>query len=191
MAVQLFFVPQDISGLMELMGGKENFVQRLDQMFTESSVTTGRHQADITGLIGQYAHGNEPSHHMAYLYSYAGKAWKTQEILRKIMDNLYTHHPDGLCGNEDCGQMSAWYVFSAMALSGNARIAFYTIGTPMMDKITISLENGNTFVILAKGLSKENKYIQKATLNGKIWPNSYISHQQIMNGGSIDIRNGK
>ncbi|HNV49529.1 MAG: GH92 family glycosyl hydrolase [Bacteroidales bacterium] len=186
-----FFVPQDISGLMELMGGKENFVQRLDQMFTESSVTTGRHQADITGLIGQYAHGNEPSHHMAYLYSYAGKAWKTQEILRKIMDNLYTHHPDGLCGNEDCGQMSAWYVFSAMGFYPvTPGSPFYTIGTPMMDKITISLENGNTFVILAKGLSKENKYIQKATLNGKIWPNSYISHQQIMNGGLLIFEMG-
>lgn len=120
------------------------------------------------------------------------KPGKHKKFFGILWDNLYTHHPDGFRGNEDCGQMSAWYVFSAMGFYPvTPGSPFYTIGTPMMDKITISLENGNTFVILAKGLSKENKYIQKATLNGKIWPNSYISHQQIMNGGLLIFRNGK
>ncbi len=186
------FVPQDISGLMELMGGREKFIERLDQMFAENSQTTGRHQADITGLIGQYAHGNEPSHHMAYLYNYAGQPWKTQEVVREIMDDLYTHHPDGLCGNEDCGQMSAWYVLSAMGfypVTPGANL--YAIGSPVMDKVTIRLENGNEFVIEAKNLSTENKYIQTATYNGHVWPNSFITHQMIMDGGYLVFEMGK
>ncbi|MBE0638267.1 MAG: GH92 family glycosyl hydrolase, partial [Bacteroidales bacterium] len=186
------FVPQDISGLMELMGGREKFIERLDQMFAESSQTTGRHQADITGLIGQYAHGNEPSHHMAYLYNYAGQPWKTQEVVREIMDDLYTHHPDGLCGNEDCGQMSAWYVLSAMGfypVTPGANL--YAIGSPVMDKVTIRLENGNEFVIEAKNLFTENKYIQTATYNGHVWPNSFITHQMIMDGGYLVFEMGK
>lgn len=186
------FVPQDISGLMELMGGREKFIERLDQMFAESSQTTGRHQADITGLIGQYAHGNEPSHHMAYLYNYAGQPWKTQEVVREIMDDLYTHHPDGLCGNEDCGQMSAWYVLSAMGfypVTPGANL--YAIGSPVMDKVTIRFENGNEFVIEAKNLSTENKYIQTATYSGRVWPNSFITHQMIMDGGYMVFEMGE
>jgi predicted alpha-1,2-mannosidase len=103
-----FFVPQDIDGLIKIMGGKDAFEKKLDSLFNTTSETTGREQSDITGLIGQYAHGNEPSHHMAYLYDYIGKPWKTQQQVRQIMDEFYTNNPDGLCGNEDCGQMSAW-----------------------------------------------------------------------------------
>src|SRR6185437_10989919 len=108
-----FFAPQDISGLMALMGGRAQFAHKLDQLFAAESRTTGREQADITGLIGQYAHGNEPSHHMAYLYDYAGEPWKTQMRLWEIMDHFYNAASDWLIGNEVCGQMSAWYVFSA------------------------------------------------------------------------------
>ena len=108
------FVPQDISGHIKLMGGAKNYEQHLDNMFSASTKTSGREQPDVTGLIGQYAHGNEPSHHMAYLYNYVGKPHKTQKIVRQILDEQYTHLPDGLSGNEDCGQMSAWYVLSAM-----------------------------------------------------------------------------
>lgn len=187
-----FFVPQDISGLMELLGGADSLVARLDQMFAESTQATGRHQADITGLIGQYAHGNEPSHHMAYLYNYAGQPWKTQAIVRDIMDELYTHHPDGLCGNEDCGQMSAWYVLSAMGFYPvTPGSGLYAIGSPVLDKVTINLENGNEFVIETKNLSNENKYIQTATYNGRVWPNSFITHQMLMDGGYLVFEMGK
>jgi len=109
-----YYVPQDVSGLMDLLGGSDSLAARLDLLFSARQNTSGRHQADITGLIGQYAHGNEPSHHMAYLYNYCGKPWKTQKRVRQIMDELYTSNADGLCGNEDCGQMSAWYVMSAL-----------------------------------------------------------------------------
>ncbi len=138
-------------------------------MFTESTETTGRHQSDITGLVGQYAHGNEPSHHMAYLYNYVGQPWKTQKRVRQIMDELYTEKPDGLCGNEDCGQMSAWYVLSAMGFYPvTPGDPIYAIGSPLFEEITINLENGNNFTIKANNNSPENIYIQSATLNGEI-----------------------
>src|SRR5207247_3076704 len=163
-----FFVPQDISGLIELMGGKENFARKLDELFTTDSKTTGREQADITGLIGQYAHGNEPSHHIAYLYDYAGQSWKTQFRVRQIMDNFYTPRPDGLIGNEDCGQMSAWYVLSAAGFySVTPGSPLYAIGTPLFPEFRFNLENGRSFVIKARGISAQNIYIQSATLNDK------------------------
>ena len=162
-----FFVPQDINGLVEMVGGKEKFIERLDQLFSESSETTGREQSDITGLIGQYAHGNEPSHHMAYLYNYVGKPWKTQLRTRQIMDELYTDRPDGLCGNEDCGQMSAWYVLNAMGFypvtPGDQA---YSIGSPLFEKVTLNLENGKIFKVITKNNSSLNKFIQSAKLNG-------------------------
>ncbi len=121
MAVQLC-VPQDVSGLMDILGGKDALIAKLDELFSVSSETTGRHQSDITGLIGQYAHGNEPSHHMAYLYNYASQPHKTQKVVNQIVNTLYTDKPDGLCGNEDCGQLSSWYIFQHYGiLSGNTR----------------------------------------------------------------------
>ena len=186
------FAPQDISGHIKLMGGKENFEKHLDKMFSSSSKTLGREQPDITGLIGQYAHGNEPSHHMAYLYNYIGKPYKTQKKVREILDGQYTNRPDGLSGNEDCGQMSSWYVLSAMGFySVTPGLDYYTIGTPIFEKTTLNLENGNTFTIIANDVSKNNIYIQSAILNGKKYDKSFISHKDIMSGGEIIFEMGR
>lgn len=183
-----FFVPQDISGLIRLNGGDEKFSQKLDSLFLESSETTGRNQADITGLIGQYAHGNEPSHHMAYLYSYSGQAWKTQFYVDKILTEFYSDQPDGLCGNEDCGQMSAWYVFSSLGFypvtPGSPN---YTLGAPLFSDVSLNLENGNTFKIFAPDRSKENIYIDQVRLNGRVLNRAYISHDEIMAGGVLEF----
>ena len=186
-----FFVPQDINGLVSLLGGRDVLIDRLDQLFTESSATTGRHQSDITGLVGQYAHGNEPSHHMAYLYNYVSQPWKTQQRTRQIMDELYTHLPDGLCGNEDCGQMSAWYVLSAMGFySVTPGDVNYAIGSPLFEEVELNLENDKTFRILAKNNTPNNKYIQSATLNGKEFSKTFISHFDIINGGELVFEMG-
>ena len=143
------FTPQDIQGHIDLMGGAEKLEQHLDSLFTADSQTSGREQVDITGLIGQYAHGNEPSHHMAYLYNYVGKPHKTQHRVRQIMEEQYSIYPDGLSGNEDCGQMSSWYVLSAMGFySVTPGLDYYTIGTPLFDQAHIKLENGHTFVFV-------------------------------------------
>jgi len=179
-----FFVPQDVSGMMDLLGGPKEFIQKLDDMFNASMEMSGRHQSDITGLIGQYAHGNEPSHHMAYLYNFAGEAWKTQKLVRQIMADQYSEKPDGLCGNEDCGQMSAWYVMGAMGFYPvTPGTDYYVTGSPIFDKVSIHLENGNTCIIEAKNNSEANKYIQSATLNGEELKQSYIHHQAINDGG--------
>lgn len=186
-----FFVPQDISGLLELMGGKKKFARKLDELFTTDEKTTGRDQADITGLIGQYAHGNEPSHHMAYLYDYAGQPWKAQQRLRQIMDEFYKAQPDGLIGNEDCGQMSAWYVLSAAGLYPVTPGApIYAIGTPLFPELRINLENGKAFVIKAPGVSANNIYIQSATLNGRPYRYAYLLHKDLMSGGELVFRMG-
>lgn len=185
------FVPQDISGHIKLMGGKENYEKHLDNMFTASSQTSGRHQADITGLIGQYAHGNEPSHHMAYLYNYIGKCSKTQKYVHQILTEQYTNLPDGLSGNEDCGQMSSWYVLSSLGFySVTPGEEYYTIGTPLFDKSTIKLENGHSFIIEAKNVSDQNIYIQSVTLDAKQYNKSYISHEDIMSGGTLKFTMG-
>lgn len=187
-----FYVPQDISGFIEYLGGKAKLEAKLDELFTTSSETAGRHQADITGLIGQYAHGNEPSHHMAYLYSYVNKPWKTQERISQILDEMYSNTPDGLSGNEDCGQMSSWYVLSTMGIYPvTPGLDYYTIGSPRLEKATINLENGNQFQFIAANASVENKYIQSATLNGKPFNRTYISHSEIMNGGVLAFEMGK
>ncbi|MCF6243061.1 MAG: GH92 family glycosyl hydrolase [Bacteroidales bacterium] len=187
-----FFVPQDIQTLIKLHGGNEPFIKQLDELFSTSSKTTGRQQADITGLIGQYAHGNEPSHHMAYLHNYAGMPWKTQAMVRKIMDEQYYNAPDGLSGNEDCGQMSSWYVFSAMGFYPvTPGSVDYILGTPLFKKISIHLENGNTFTIEAPDVSGKNIYIQSAKLNGKAYKKSFITHDVIMEGGVLELKMGK
>jgi len=181
-----FYAPQDISGLMALMGGKEQFENRLDEMFSAPENLSGRQQADITGLIGQYAHGNEPSHHMAYLYNYTGSPDKTQRLVRQIMDELYGTGPDGLCGNEDCGQMSAWFVLSAMGFYPvTPGSGYYVIGSPLFDEVILHLEGGKTFQISARGNDERNIYIQSASLNGKSYTRSYIDNSDIMNGGVI------
>lgn len=183
-----FYVPQDISGLAALMGGEDAFEKKLDDMFNATTLLTGRNQADITGLIGQYAHGNEPSHHMAYLYNYIGKPEKTQKMVRRIMKEMYTDQPDGLCGNEDCGQMSAWYVMSAIGIypvtPGSNQ---YIIGSPLFDEVTIDVGDGRTFTVVARNNSSENIYISSSTLNGKAFHYTYLNHEEIMKGGILSF----
>lgn len=186
-----FYVPQDIEGLITLLGGNEAFVHRLDELFTTSSVVSGREQPDITGLIGQYAHGNEPSHHMAYLYSYAGAPWKTQRRVREIMAAMYSDRPDGLCGNEDCGQLSAWYVLSAMGFYPvTPGSDIYVIGSPLFDAVTIDVGAGRTFSIRTRNGSSRNWYIQSARLNGGRHEKSFISHGRIVSGGELILEMG-
>ncbi|WP_425076110.1 GH92 family glycosyl hydrolase [Psychroserpens sp. S379A] len=184
-----FYVPQDISGFMKLLGGKDQLEAQLDELFTAETKTSGRSQADITGLIGQYAHGNEPSHHMAYLYNFVNKPHKTQERVRQILTELYTNAPDGISGNEDCGQMSAWYVLSSLGFypvtPGSNQ---YIIGTPLFDNATIHLENGKHFNILAHNLNDRNIYIESVVLNDKPHQKTFISHQDIINGGTLEFQ---
>ncbi len=180
------YVPQDVAGLINLMGGDKAFEAWLDACFTTQTDFSKINVADVTGLIGQYAHGNEPSHHISYLYNYVGTPWKTQEMTRKIMATLYKATPDGIDGNEDCGQMSAWYVMSAMGLySVTPGQTYYTIGSPAFNNIKIHLENGKTFEIVANNNSPENVYIQSAQLNGKSYTKTFLEQEDIMNGGTL------
>ena len=176
-------VQHDVPGLIALFGGEEAFLQKLDSVFTVKLETT---QADVTGLIGQYAHGNEPSHHVAYLYTLAGRSERTQELIRQIFDTQYLPKPNGLCGNDDCGQMSAWYIFSAMGFYPvNPVSGEYVFGAPQFPKFTLHLADGKTFTILAEGLSEEHKYIDSITLNGKPYTKNYITHEDILKGGIL------
>ncbi|MDL2282194.1 GH92 family glycosyl hydrolase, partial [Parabacteroides sp. OttesenSCG-928-G06] len=178
-------VQHDIPALIEWMGGNEKFTVMLDSLFTMEVENQG-HVLDITGLIGQYAHGNEPSHHVAYLYTLAGKASKTQEMIRRIVRTQYNNHPAGLCGNDDCGQMSAWYIFSCMGFYPvNPCGGTYVFGAPQLPEIVLNLPNGKTFKVQAKNLSEENKYIQQIFLNGKPYSQPEIRHRDIENGGEL------
>lgn len=180
------FVPHDVHGLIELMGSKQELENWLDALFTAPSETTGREQADITGLIGQYAHGNEPSHHMAYLYNFTDNPWKGQQYLHQILTMLYFNDPEGLSGNEDCGQMSAWYVLSSMGIYSLAPGSdVYVFGTPLHEKSVIQLENGNTFTIESTNRAPENIYVKKVFLNGEVLNRNYIHHKEIMAGGVL------
>lgn len=186
-----FFVPQDINGLIDLLEGDEAFSAKLDDLFNADNSLTGRSQPDISGLIGQYAHGNEPSHHMAYLYSFVGQAWKTQEIAYKTMKELYTTERDGLCGNEDCGQMSSWYNLSALGFYPvTPGLDYYVFGTPIFSEASISLKDGKEFSIIANNVNEANKYIQSIKLNEEQYTKSFIRHQDIMNGGVLIFEMG-
>lgn len=183
-----WFVPQDVEGLMELVGGQKSFEAHLDTLFTTSSELTGdpNAAADVTGMIGQYAHGNEPSHHIPYLYNYAGAPRKTQALVDHILRTLYHNGPNGLSGNEDVGQMSAWYALSAMGFySFCPGRPVYEIGRPIFDKVTIHLSNGKDFVIQAKNNSVENKYIRSMKLNGEDLAEPRFSHFDLMKGGEL------
>ena len=184
--VYSFFVPQDINGLIALQGGKTNFVAKLDSLFTTKDALIGREQPDITGLIGQYAHGNEPSHHIAYLYNYGAQPHKTQRLVRTILNDFYQATPDGLIGNEDCGQMSAWYVLSSMGLYEVAPgVPNYDFGSPLFNTVKINLENGKTFTIKTINNAKTNCYIQSIQLNGKPYHQTFLPHSVLENGGSL------
>ena len=188
----LWLAPQDVNGLIELLGGKEPFADKLDQLFKVAEGVKGKEASnDISGLIGAYAHGNEPGHHTSFLFNYAGHAWRTQELNRQIQETMYTNAPDGLCGNEDCGQMSAWYVFSAMGFYPvNPSELQYQFGSPIVQEAKVEVAPGKFFTMKAPLASKENKYIQAVTLNGQKLDRSYITHQEIMDGGTLEFTMG-
>jgi len=184
-----WFVPHDVQGLIALHGGKEQFIKKLDSLFQGSSAVDGQNSsADISGLIGQYAHGNEPSHHIAYLYNYAGQPWKTQELVDSILTTLYFNDANGLSGNEDCGQMSAWYILSSLGIyqvsPGNPT---YALGRPLFDEATLNLENGKKFKIKALNNSAVNKYVSVVKLNGILLEKPFITHQDIIAGGVLEF----
>ena len=180
-------VQQDIPGLISLMGGKKKFSDKLDSLFTMDSKVFGKGSTlDVTGLVGQYAHGNEPNHHVAYLYTMAGNPAKTQQLVRRIADQFYLNTPEGLSGNDDCGQMSAWYLFTAMGFYPvNPADGRYVFGAPQLRKITITLADKKTFVIEAKNLSAANMYVQSISLNGLSYKKNFIIHHDIMTGGKL------
>lgn len=187
--VYSFFVPHDISGLIELQNGKGNFAKKLDRLFTTEDKLTGREQPDITGLIGQYAHGNEPSHHIAYLFNYVEQPWRTQELVHKINTEFYKNAPDGLIGNEDCGQMSAWFIMSALGFYQVApSIPRYDIGTPLFKEAKINLENGKTFTVKAPNISDKNFYVESVKLNGKEHSKTFFDHSDITKGGVLEFK---
>jgi predicted alpha-1,2-mannosidase len=187
-----WLVPHDVEGLVELFGGRERFVEKLDSLFVVQGELGAHASPDITGLIGQYAHGNEPSHHIAYLYYYVGQQHKTAAIVRKIMETMYSDAPDGLSGNEDVGQMSAWYVLSALGLyQVEPAGGKYIFGSPIVDKAVIKVRGGKTFTIIAENNSADNKYIESATLNGKPYNERYIDFGEIVKGGELVVRMGR
>ena len=184
-------VQHNIDDLIRLVGGEERFAQKLDSMFTYTPASDEELPIFSTGMIGQYAHGNEPSHHVIYLYNKVKQPWKTQQYAAKVMHELYTNEPGGLCGNEDCGQMSAWFVFSAMGfypvdpISGQ-----YEIGTPMFPRVELKLANGKTFTVSAPAVSRENIYIQSVKVNGEPYKKSYLTHDLIMSGATVEFEMG-
>jgi len=180
-----FFVPHDVTGLIDLMGGNKAFESKLDQMFTTKQATEKLPEW-ISGYIGQYVHGNEPAHHVPYLYQYINQPSKTQQRVRQIMDDLYTTAPDGLAGNEDAGQMSAWYMFSALGFYPvNPVSGEYVLGSPQVNKAQIQLGNNKTFTVIANNQSEKNVYVDSVILNGETYTKFTISHQDIMAGGTL------
>jgi len=182
----LWLAPQDVPGLIDLLGGEERFIARLDSFFTIENQNEDEIISDITGLIGQYAHGNEPSHHIAYLYAPAGQQWKTAEKVRYIIKEFYKDDPDGVIGNEDAGQMSAWYILSSLGFYPLFPASDeYVFGSPIFDKATIHLPEGKSFTVLTVNNSDENIYIQSVELNGEVYNRKTINHRDIMNGGEL------
>jgi len=188
----LWLVPQNVPGLIELLGGKEAFADKLDQLFTVKDGVIGKEaSSDISGLIGAYAHGNEPGHHTTFLFNYAGRAWRTQELNRQIQTTMYTNKPDGLCGNEDCGQMSAWYIFSAMGFYPvNPSDLKYQFGSPLVQEAKLEIAPGKYFTMKAPLASISYKYIQEVKLNGSGLNRTYITHREIMDGGTLEFTMG-
>ncbi|HEX3007897.1 MAG TPA: GH92 family glycosyl hydrolase, partial [Bacteroidales bacterium] len=186
-----WLVPQDVEGLIKLFGGDEPFIKKLDSLFVVKGDMGEKASSDISGLIGQYAHGNEPSHHITYLYAYAGQQWKTAEKNRYIQRNLYTDKTDGLCGNEDCGQMSSWYLMSSMGFyPANPASGAYVFGSPLFDEVTVNLPDQKQFTLKANNNSEKNIYIQSVKLNGNPYTKSYITYKDIMKGGTLEFEMG-
>jgi predicted alpha-1,2-mannosidase len=187
-----WFVPHNVAGLMEAMGGREPFLAKLDSLFTLDTIITGENvSSDISGLIGQYAHGNEPSHHIAYLYNYAGEPWKTADRVREILASQYNDTPFGLSGNEDCGQMTAWYVLSALGIYPvNPAEAAWVIGSPLFPEAVVDLGDGKTLTIRANQVSSQNRYVQSVRLNGQAHRRSFLWHASIADGGVLELEMG-
>jgi predicted alpha-1,2-mannosidase len=180
-----WYVPHDIKGLIDLQGGNKPFLKKLDSLFTFTD-NTSEHIDDIQGRLGEYWHGNEPSHHIIYLYDFAGQPWKTQELVHTIIKSQYGNQPNSLSGNDDCGQMSAWYLFNAMGFYPVCPgTNYYAIGSPVIPKAIIYLSNGKSFRMEARNLSEKNIYIKNVILNGKEWGKPYFMYDELVNGGSI------
>jgi predicted alpha-1,2-mannosidase len=182
-----WFAPHDVPGLMDLFGGREPFAAKLNELFTTSSALTGNEiSSDITGLIGQYAHGNEPSHHIAYLFNWAEQPWRTAEIATQIMTDFYLATPAGIIGNEDAGQMSAWFILSAMGIyqvcPGDPN---FSLGCPLFDEARVALPGGKTFVVKRQNASEKNRYVQQVTLDGQSLKSPFISYADIMAGKEL------
>jgi predicted alpha-1,2-mannosidase len=183
-----FFAPHDLTGLIDLIGGPDSFEMMLDSLFTQNSELLGDDVADVTGLIGQYSHGNEPDHNSAYLFNFVDKPEKTQFYTNQIINTLYRNSRDGLCGNEDCGQMSAWYIFSSIGFYPvNPVDGKYYFGSPQFNQVTLELPNGNSFTVEAKNVSKENIYIKSVKLNGQFLKRLYVTYDEIQRGGSLEF----
>ncbi len=186
-----FAAVQDLEGFAALSGGREALLERLDACFSAASATSGREQADITGLIGQYAHGNEPSHHVAYLYALLGQPWKTQKRVRQICSDLYSDQPDGYCGNEDCGQMSAWYLFSAAGFYPvRPGMPTYTLGSPLFDSVHFHFGEGRTLAVVARGNAPDKPYIQSVQLHGQPMDQAVLHHADLTKGGRLVLQMG-
>lgn len=184
-----FMVPQDPDGLIALHGDDEAFIKNLDELFVAEGDFGEGAPPDISGLVGQYAHGNEPVHHVPYMYAYAGAQWKTAERVRMLQEKFYTDQPDGYCGNEDCGQMSAWHILSALGFyQVNPSNGIFVFGSPLYKRATINLPGGKKFVINAPANSEKNIYIHSAKLNGKKYSKAFITYDDIMRGGALTLQ---
>ena len=184
----LWLVPHDVDGLTQMLGGRDVALKRLDSLFAASSELNAEANPDITGLIGQYAHGNEPSHHIAYLYAIMGQPRKTETLVRRIMNELYTDQPAGLCGNEDVGQMSAWYILSALGFYQVEPCGGrYVIGSPIVREATLNVGNGRTLNIRVHNAGPKNTHVKRALLNGRPIKDGILLHSDIVNGGTLDF----
>jgi len=184
-------VQHDVQGLINLFGTKEKFIDKLDTFFEMSPIISPPKYVGVVGTIGQYVQGNQPSHHVAYMYNYAGQPWKTQNRARQVTEEMYRIGPGGICGNEDMGSLSSWFVLSSMGIySVTPGDTSYVIGSPMFGEVTLKLKKGKTFKIIAKNNSKENRYIQSAKLNGKTFNRTWITHEEITKGGKIVFQMG-
>jgi predicted alpha-1,2-mannosidase len=182
-----FFVPHDVDGFARLMGGKDKLVKKLDDLFNAPSELHGENtSADVTGLIGQYAHGNEPSHHIIYMYSALGHREKAAKWIKVVADSMYKNGPDGLTGNDDCGQMSAWYIWTSLGMYPmNPASGEYVIGFPLVNEAILVLPNGKQLKITTRGRRHKNAYVDQVLLNGRPITTPHVTHQQLLQGGQL------
>ena len=184
-------MPHDVKGLVNLFGGDKLFLQKLDSLFIVEGDAGDNASPDMAGMTGQYAHGNEPSHHVIYMYNYVGRPDKAAPLLRKMMTEMYADRPDGLSGNEDVGQMSAWYIISSLGLYQVDPVGGrFVLGTPLFDKASVNVGDGKTFTVVAKNNSAQNIYVQSVRLNGKKYTKSYIDFADIAKGGTLEFTMG-